>query len=75
MADEARVRSAVAEALMVEPDELSPEVTLESLPEYDSVAQLTLMVALSDVMGRPLDHSTVGTFKTYGDIVEFVNRG
>ncbi len=75
MIEESRIIATLAEALMIEPDEIQMDTELESLSAYDSVSRLTLMVALSDLTGRNVEPSAVQSLKTCRDVVVFVNEG
>jgi acyl carrier protein len=73
--EESKVIATLAEALMIEPDELQMDTELENLPAYDSVSRLTLMVALSDLTGQNVEPSVLQSLKTCRDVVAFVNKG
>ncbi|MBI4659280.1 MAG: acyl carrier protein [Verrucomicrobia bacterium] len=63
------VREAVANALNVPAESLKPDTSLYSLPDFDSVQMLTLMVALDDV-GVQVPQHKVGEIQTFGDILK-----
>jgi acyl carrier protein len=73
--EESKIVATLAEALMIEPDDLQIDTELESLPAYDSVSRLILMVALSDLMGQNVEFSVLQSLKTCRDVVIFVNEG
>ena len=75
MIEESEIVAAVAEALMIEPDEIQMDTELESLSAYDSVSRLTLMVALSDLTGQNVEPSVLHRLKTCRDVAVFVNEG
>lgn len=75
MIAESAILAAVAEALMIEPDEIHMDTELESLAAYDSVSRLSLMVALSDLTGRNVEPSVLRSLKTCRDVGVFVNEG
>ena len=75
MIDESTVIASVSEALMVAPGDLSLEAELESIPTYDSVSRLSLMVALSDLIGHDVEPSVLRGLKTLRDVLNFVNKG
>lgn len=75
MIEESKIIATLAEALMIEADELQMDTELESLPAYDSVSRLTLMVALSDLTGQNVEPSILQSLKTCRDVVAFVNKG
>ena len=63
------VKSAVAEVLEVEPDRLTPETNLHDLPAYDSVAVLSLLVALDDI-GVEIPQAKASEIRTFDDILK-----
>ena len=75
MIAESKIIATLAEALMIEIDGLQMDTELESLPAYDSVSRLTLMVALSDLTGRNVEPSVLQSLKTCRDVAAFVNGG
>ncbi len=68
------LRIVVAEILEVEPQELQPDVELESIEAYDSVTVLSLMVRLDEAAGIQLSPSDVPKLRTYGDIEALAAR-
>jgi acyl carrier protein len=66
------LRAAVAEILEAEPSELNEMSELEHFKAYDSVARLSLMVALSDFAGRPVTVPELMELHTYGDVMNLV---
>lgn len=70
--DQAEIRASVADVFGVSPDELAPDTELESLPTFDSLVRLSLMVCLSDLTGRPIELAALRRLRTYGDIEALV---
>lgn len=66
------LRVTVAEILEAEPSELNETSELETFKAYDSVARLSLMVALSDFTGRPVTVPELLELHTYGDVLNLV---
>ena len=62
-------RRIVADALELEPALLQPETNLYELPNFDSVAILSLIVALDDV-GVEIPQEKASEIRTYGDLLE-----
>ena len=71
MEDEQELRAVVAEIFGTEQCELQESSELESFAGYDSVARLSLMVALSDFIGRPVMVPELMELRTYADVVNF----
>lgn len=70
--NEQDLRQVVAEILEAEPGQLQEPSELESFSAYDSVARLSLMVALSDFTGRPVTVAELIELHTYGDVLKLV---
>ena len=64
-----QVRSTVAEVVDVDPAKLAPETDLYSLPNFDSVAVLSLIVALDD-LGIEVPQHKASEIRTFGDVLE-----
>lgn len=57
-----------------EPGSLKPEMDLEGIDEYDSLAKLSLIVMMEDDFGRKLTANDVRSFKTVGDILKCMEK-
>ena len=75
MIGESDVIATVAEALMLEPEEIQMDTALASLPEYDSVSKLTLLVGLCNLADSNFEPSVIQSLKTCRDILALVNAG
>ncbi|MBR3043512.1 MAG: acyl carrier protein [Oscillospiraceae bacterium] len=62
-----------AETLDVEADSVSAETVLADLPEYDSMAKLSLIVMFDEQFGKKVDGETVKGFQTVGDILDLMD--
>jgi len=70
--DRTTLQMTIADVLEVAPDDLHDGTVLADLDSYDSVAALSLMVALGDELGVPVGPEEIAGLRTYGDIVELV---
>jgi len=68
MTTDKAIRDAVGEALNIEPSQLLPETELGSIPDFDSVQLLTLMVTLDEI-GVILPPAQAASLRTFGDIL------
>jgi len=61
---------------MLELDEgdLSVDKALDDIDEYDSMAQLSLIVLMEDEFGVKLTGDVIKGFETVGDIVALMNK-
>lgn len=73
--DGQELRETVAEILEADPAELSETIELQSFTAYDSVARLSLMVALSDFAGRPITVVELMELQTYADVIRLAGIG
>jgi acyl carrier protein len=70
--DEHELRISVAEILGVAPEELEEDAELNSFGNYDSTGRLSLIVCLSDSIGRPLELEALEKIRTYSDVLALV---
>ena len=54
---------------------LKPEMNLDDVVEYDSLATLSIMVMIEDEFGKKLGASDFKNFKTVNDILSIMNKG
>lgn len=61
---------------MLELDEgdLSADMALDDIDEYDSMAKLSLIVLMEDEFGVKLTGDMIKGFETVGDIVAMMNK-
>ncbi|MCI9364944.1 MAG: acyl carrier protein [Oscillospiraceae bacterium] len=60
------------EILELEEGELRPEMELEDVDNYDSMAKLSLIVLMDDDFGKKLTGDNIKGFKTVQDILDFM---
>lgn len=63
------LRRVVADALEVQPQQLEPATRLETLPNFDSVARLSLIAALEDA-GVSVPMAKASEMATFADVME-----
>ncbi|EKB49121.1 acyl carrier protein [Cecembia lonarensis] len=63
----------IEEALELDVNSLTEDKALEDIPEYDSMAKLTIIVLADDEFGKKLTGEQLRDFKTVGDIVAFLS--
>ena len=52
---------------------LKPEMNLNEIPEYDSMAKLSLIVMMDEECGKKLTGEQIREFKTLQDILDFMD--
>jgi acyl carrier protein len=62
----------IEETLDMESGSLSPETELSTLPEYDSMAKLSLIVLCDENFNKKLSGEQIRAFNTVGDILAFL---
>ncbi len=65
-------KSAFAEELDVDPDELVPEARLDSFENWDSVMALTAVVLIEQACGSRVSPEQMESLETYGDMEELI---
>ena len=60
------------EMLELEEGELRPEMELEDVDNYESMAKLSLIVLMDDDFGKKLTGDDIKGFKTVQDILDFM---
>lgn len=63
----------LTELFEVEAGTLKPETELASMPEWDSVMKLSLIVMIDDECGKTLGNDKIKSFKTIQDIMDFMD--
>ena len=58
--------------LELEAGSLKPEMELSDIPEYDSMAKLSLIVMMDEEVGKKLTGEDIQGFKTVKDILDFM---
>ena len=60
---------ALIEDVLELPGKLTPDTVLADLPEYDSMAKLSIIVMFDDELGKKLTGEQIRAFKTVGDML------
>jgi|NOAtaT_6_FD_contig_21_1443464_length_289_multi_4_in_0_out_0_1 acyl carrier protein len=63
----------IEDALEIEQNSLSESTNLSEIPEYDSMAKLSLIILSDDEFGKKLSGEQIREFKIVGDIVKFLS--
>ena len=62
----------LAETFDCDVDDLSAEMALEDLENWDSMTKLSLIVLMDDECGKILTSDEIKAFKTVGDVMAFM---
>jgi acyl carrier protein len=74
-ASRALARDIIAEVLRCPPESVSGDATVGSLPGWDSIAHVNIVLAVEARLGRPLTPEEIGTARTVADFAGFLNSG
>lgn len=72
MKSKKEILSELEEVFDMEEKTLTPDMMLDSIEEFDSMAKLSLIVMCDDDFGKKLSAEHLNEFKTIGDIVAFL---
>jgi acyl carrier protein len=62
----------IEDALELDENTLTEETFLDAVPEYDSMAKLTLIVLCDDEFNKKLTGEQIKEFKTVKDVLDFM---
>lgn len=62
----------IEDALELEENTLKEDTFLDAIPEYDSMARLTLIVLCDDEFNKKLSGEQIREFKTVKDLLDFM---
>lgn len=71
MTNEEKIRL-LEDAFEQDENTLTEETILSDIPEYDSMAKLTLIVLCDDEFDKKLSGEQINAFKTVKDILDFM---
>lgn len=64
----------IEDTLEVDLHTLSQNSLLQEIPNYDSMAKLSVIILADDEFDKKLTGEALREFKTVGDIADFLNR-
>ena len=66
--------SLLEDMLELEDGDLTMDMVLDDIDEYDSMAKLSLIVLMEDEFGVKLTGDVIKEFKTVGDIINLMEK-
>jgi acyl carrier protein len=63
----------IAEVLCCAPESVRGDAAVGSLPGWDSIAHVNIVLAVEARLGRPLTPEEIGTARTVADFASFLN--
>lgn len=70
-----RLRAICASVFNIEPAQLGDEASPETIPEWDSLSHLTLVLAVEAEFGVAFEADEIPTLNTFGRLRDRVARG
>ena len=70
-----RLRAVCASVFNVEPARLADDASPESIPEWDSLSHLTMVLAVEAEFGVAFDADEISTLNSFGRLRDRVARG
>lgn len=67
--NEDKLKQVLAEVIDADPAEIFPETDLRTMPGFDSVNVLALMIALDEQVGVRLSPEQAASLRCFGDLV------
>tara|TARA_X000001036_G_C20447046_1_gene711720 strand:- start:9 stop:230 length:222 start_codon:yes stop_codon:yes gene_type:complete len=64
----------IEDSLEIELNTLSKDSKLSDIPEYDSMAKLSIIILADDDFNKKLTGEIILEFKTVGDMVQFLKN-
>lgn len=64
----------IEDTFEVDLNTLSEKSLLQDIPEYDSMAKLSVIILADDEFNKKLSGETLREFKTVGDVVDFLEQ-
>ncbi len=64
----------IEETFEIDKNTLSENSLLVDIPEYDSMAKLSVIILADDEFNKKLTGETIRDFKSVGDIVQFLKE-
>lgn len=64
----------IEETFEIDINTLSENSLLHDIPEYDSMAKLSVIILADDEFNKKLTGETLRDFKTVGDIIQFLKQ-
>ena len=69
-----KIINLIEDTLEVDLHTLSQNSLLQEIPNYDSMAKLSVIILADDEFDKKLTGEVLREFKTVGDIADFLNR-
>ena len=73
-AAELKARKTVASALKCSLDTVDADASVESMPQWDSIGHVTIILELEEALGRTLSPEEIATIGSVGDISRLFER-
>ena len=69
-----QVKALLAEALQVEPELVTPDLTFGDIPQWDSMGHMEVMMRLEEYFGVEINPDTIASVISLPLICEYINN-
>ena len=69
-----QVKALLGEALQIEPDHVTPDLTFGDIPQWDSMGHMEVMMRLEEYFGVEINPDTIATLISLPLICEYINE-
>jgi len=69
-----QVKALLAEALQVEPELVTPDLTFGDIPQWDSMGHMEVMMRLEEYFGVEINPDTIASLISLPLICEYINN-
>lgn len=69
-----RVQTILAEAIQVQPDEVTPELAFGDLPQWDSLGHMEVMMRLEEQFGVEINADTIAALVSVPEICKYLEE-
>jgi len=73
-AAELKARNAIAKALKCAPGAVDADASVETLPEWDSIGHVNIILEVEGDLGRPLLSEEIAGISSFADVVLIYQR-
>ncbi|MFN2159923.1 MAG: acyl carrier protein [Anaerolineales bacterium] len=69
-----QVKATLAEALQIEPEIVTPDLTFGDIPQWDSMGHMEVMMRLEEYFGVEINPDTISSLISLPLICEYINN-
>ena len=69
-----RARKILGEILNLPPESIPSDASIESLPQWDSLNQMRLVLRIEEYLGRPINHEEMLAIVNVSEIADLLSK-